>query len=256
MLTAICKEYGILGDLESLETLMLFQARKATGDYHANMDSDMFCKWLEENLFPVLDRHGIRAILVMDNASYHCVAAPGSINVKAMTKKSEVTDILERFQVPYRAGRAPNGDTLDQLKVILTNRLKENAATNNLMVGVTRVQQLCKSRGHFKPLMTPPYHPELQPIEKLWRDVKMYVARQFAGTRSIYELKEHVKSGFRKYGTVEATVGKMQDVFTWELKYKNDGVYAEVIDLTLLEDDTDNEIEYVDDDSDSEIDDE
>jgi hypothetical protein len=116
-------------------------------------------------------------------------------------------------------GRAPNGDTLDQLKVILTNWLKENAATNNLMVGVTRVQQLCKSRGHFKPLMTPPYHPELQPIEKLLRDVKMYVARQFAGTRPINELKEYVKSGFHKYGTVEATVRKMQDVFTLELKF-------------------------------------
>ena len=215
----------------------------------------MFCKWLEEYLFPVLDRKGISAILVMDNASYHCVAAPGSINVKAITKKSDVTNILDQYQVPYRAGRAPNGDSLDQLKIILTNWLKENAAIHNLMVGVTRVQQLCKKRGHLKPLMTPPYHPELQPIEKLWRDVKMYVARQFAGTRSMNELTEHVKNGFRKYGTAEATSGKMQDAFTWELKYKNEGVYAEVIDLTLLEDDTDDEIDYLDDDSDSDIDD-
>ena len=83
----------------------------------------------------------------------------------------------------------------------------------------------------------------------------MYVARQFAGTRSMNELTQHVKSGFRKYGTVEATTGKMQDAFSWELKYKNEGVYAEVIDLTLLEDDTDDEIDYLDDDSDSDIDD-
>ena len=215
MLTAICREYGILGDLESLETLMLFQARKATGDYHANMDSDMFCKWLLEYLFPVLKRKGIRAILIMDNASYHLVPAAGSINVKSMTTKTQVTSILDRYNVPYRPGRAPFGDTLDELKVILTEWLKHNANANGLVVGLTRVQQLCKEWGHMKPIMTPPYHPELQPIEKLWRDVKMYVARKFVGTRNMTELTQHVREAFRKYGTVDATVGKMKDALEW-----------------------------------------
>ena len=64
-----------------------------------------------------------------------------------------------------------------------------------------------------------------------------------------------LQSTFCKYGTVEATSRKMQDVFTWEWKYKNEGVYAEVIDLFLLKDDTDDEIDYLDDDSDSDIDD-
>ena len=83
----------------------------------------------------------------------------------------------------------------------------------------------------------------------------MYVAHQFAGIRAMNELTEHVKSRFCKYGTVKATSGKMQDVFTWELKYKNEGVYAEVIDFSLLEDDTDDKIDYLVDDSDSDIDD-
>ena len=48
----------------------------------------------------------------------------------------------------------------------------------------------------------------------------------------------------------------MQDALGWEEKYKNEGIYAEVIDLTLLEDDTDDEIEVVDDDSDSDSDEE
>jgi transposase len=250
MLTAICKEYGILGDLDSLETLMLFQAKKATGDYHANMDSDMFCKWLVEYLFPVLREKGIKAILIMDNASYHLVPAPGSINVKSMTKKSEVVEILKKYNIPFRDGRAPRGDTLDQLKAILTDWLKENAAVHGLVVGLTRVQQLCKEWGHMKPIMTPPYHPELQPIEKLWRDVKMYVAREFAGTRNMEDLKRHTKEGFRKYGTVEATAGKIEDALGWEKKYREEGVYAEVIDLTMLDDDTDDEVIIVDDVSD------
>jgi hypothetical protein len=254
LLTAIGKDYGIFGDLESLETLMLFQAKKGTGDYHDNMDSDMFCRWLELQLFPVLRRQGIQAILVMDNASYHGVPAPGSINIKSMTKKSDVTEHLDRYNVPYRAGRAPHGDTLEQLKEILKAWLKENAAAHNLLVGVTRVEALCKKHGHFKPLMTPPYHPELQPIEKLWRDVKMFVARQFAGTRSMKELEEHVKTGFRKYGTAQATKGKMEDIEMWEQKYKTKGVYADVIDLTTVEE-SDDEVDFDEDDNDSDDDD-
>eukprot|EP00237_Pycnococcus_provasolii_P002599 CAMPEP_0119197360 /NCGR_PEP_ID=MMETSP1316-20130426/13709_1 /TAXON_ID=41880 /ORGANISM="Pycnococcus provasolii, Strain RCC2336" /LENGTH=180 /DNA_ID=CAMNT_0007193157 /DNA_START=46 /DNA_END=584 /DNA_ORIENTATION=+ len=52
--------------------------------------------------------------------------------------------------------------------------------------------------GH-KCLFTPPYHPELQPIEKLWRDVKMYVARKFVGERNMKELWSQVLDGFRIY---------------------------------------------------------
>lgn len=63
MLTGVTQEYGMLeGDNDVLDSLMLFQARKATGDYHQNMDSDMFCMWLEKQLFPILDKKGIKAI--------------------------------------------------------------------------------------------------------------------------------------------------------------------------------------------------
>ena len=72
----------------------------------------MFCKWVEKYLSPALERKGISAILVTDNASYHCVAALGSINVKTITKITDVADILDRFEIPYRVGRAPIGDAL------------------------------------------------------------------------------------------------------------------------------------------------
>ena len=60
--------------------------------------------------------------------------------------------------------------------------------------------------------LTPPYHPESQPIEKLWRDVRMHVARQVAGTRSMKVLEVQVKQCFRMYGTVDATKAKMNDI--------------------------------------------
>ena len=73
----------------------------------------------------------------------------------------------------------------------------------------------------------------------------MYVDRKFVGTRAMNDLKEHVKTGFCKYGTIKATYGKMLNAFKQELKYKNEVVYADIIDLTLLEDDTDNKIEHL-----------
>jgi hypothetical protein len=252
MLTALTKEYGIVGDLHvgpnnDIETLMLFQAKKPTGDYHANMDNDMFCKWLTLQLFPALNRQGIKAILVMDNASYHCVPAEGSINVKAMQTKREVIEVLARYRVPFRIGRAPIGDNLDQLKFILKNWLKDNAKERGIVVGKTKVQKLCEDFQHFPPLMTPPYHPELQPIEKLWRDVKMLTARKFELGRTVAQLIIQVKDSFRVYASAEACSGKIEEALEWERKYRDVGVYAEVVDLTQLEDDDDDGDETDDD---------
>ena len=93
MLTALTK-HGMLENWVpgvKPSTLMLYQARKATGDYHANMDADMFCKWLGEMMLPGLEARNMEAIFVMDNASYHCTPAVGSINVESMSKKCQIT---------------------------------------------------------------------------------------------------------------------------------------------------------------------
>ena len=47
---------------------------------------------------------------------------------------------------------------------------------------------------------------------------------------------EQVREGFRKYGTKEACVGRMNEAFDWERKYREEGVYSEVVDLTGLDD--------------------
>lgn len=264
MLTGISKEYGMLAGANGiLDSLMLFQAKKATGDYHDNMDSAMFCMWLSKQLLPLLDAYGIQAILVMDNASYHLCPAEGSLITKSMTTKTEISAILNRYNVPYREGRAradgTGGDNLEQLRHILDNWLLHNAIEHNILVGVTKVQQLCTARGHYPPLLTPPYHPELQPIEDLWRDVKQLVARQYLGGRTMSELKEHIMAAFERYGTAAACAGKIKEALDHERRYREEGIYAPVIDLTLVNDPDDNDmddVEYVsenDDDSDDDM---
>jgi len=142
---------------------------------------------------------------------------------------------------------ATGGDNLEQLKDKLTAWLKDNAAAHGLLVGVTRCTKLCKDWGHYPPLFTPPYHPELQPIERLWRDVKQYVSREFTGTRTVTVLREHVIAGFRKYGSAASCAGRIRKAVEEEDLYVREGVYAEVIDLTLLDDDSDDELELAED---------
>ena len=125
-----------------------------------------------------------------------------------------------------------------------------NAAREGIRVNITRFQEACAEYGHHQPLMTPPYHPELQPIEELWRDVKQYVARKFAGTRTMTDLREHVQDGFRKYGTAQFIQQKVGRAREMERKYREEGVFAPVIDLTELSD-SDGDDDLIADDDDS-----
>ena len=206
LLTAITEEFGIL-NLEFLDheggTLLIFQARKRTGDYHQNMNGVCFnSDWLTKKMLPALAKHNIEAIFVLDNASYHLTCFPGSLDVSMWKTKLQFTKYMDEKEIPYVAGRAPKGDGAEQLKAKTKAWLDINAERLGLLVDVGWMEQLCKEQRHHI-LLTPPYHPELQPIEKLWRNVKMYVAREFAGTRTMPELWAHVRAGFEKYGTAE-----------------------------------------------------
>lgn len=128
------------------------------------------------------------------------------------------------------------GDNLEQLRATLDNWLKINAEKYGIMVGVTRVQQLCREHGHFDQLMTPPYHPELQPIEDLWRDVKQLVGRKYVGGRTMTDLVQQVNEAFIEYGTAAKCHGKINVALKNEKRYVEEGVYVPVIDLTTFED--------------------
>ncbi|CAH1109771.1 unnamed protein product [Psylliodes chrysocephalus] len=47
---------------------LIFCSKSKSEDYHDNMNSDMFIKWLNEKLLPNL---GEPSVIVLDNASYH-----------------------------------------------------------------------------------------------------------------------------------------------------------------------------------------
>ena len=59
----------------------LWVAQSHTGDYHNNINSDMFMKWVQEKLCPVFARKypGRKMILIIYNAPYHHKRVIGSL---------------------------------------------------------------------------------------------------------------------------------------------------------------------------------
>ena len=112
----------------------------------------------------------------------------------------------------------------------MKNWLKIHAKREGITVDKMKIDMLCENHGHFPPLWTPPYHPELQPIELLWRTVKGYVARKYVGGRSMNELEAQVRDGFIKYGSAEfVSEHLMRDVLEFENKYKTKGYNGDVV---------------------------
>jgi hypothetical protein len=59
----------------------LWVAQSSSGDYHDNMNSEMFMKWVEEKLIPLFERMfpGKKLIVIADNAAYHHKRIIGSL---------------------------------------------------------------------------------------------------------------------------------------------------------------------------------
>ncbi len=137
---------------------LVFQASRKTGDYHTNMNWGNFSKWFKENLLKNIPDN---SIIIMDNAPYHNV-----FEEEAFPKKSHSVRRLREWlsdnNIPWTS------DMLKEELFELCSRLapKPEFAIDNI----------ARAAGHTI-LRTPPYHPELQPIETCWAVVKNHVAK-------------------------------------------------------------------------------
>lgn len=83
--------------------------------------------------------------------------------------------------------------------------------------------EIARSEGH-EVIRTPPYHPELQPIETCWGVVKNHVARKCDFTMN--NLIEQLESGFEMVTAetcqkILSKIRKIEDDF-WNEDIKND----------------------------------
>jgi len=163
---------------------LVFKSTRKTGDYHGLMNWELFKKWFTEMLLPNIPEH---SMIIMDNAPYHNILSEHSPPTP-QSSKAKIKEWLEHNKVYCRD---------DCLKPELVELLIKMAPEP-----IYAIDEMALSFDH-KVLRTPPYHPELQPIEKCWGVVKNHVARNCDFTMK--NLIKQLDCGFNK---VNATTCK------------------------------------------------
>ena len=176
---------------------LIFKSTRKTGDYHGQMNHDIFTKWFSEQLLPNIPQN---AVIVMDNAPYHNVLSRHSAPT-ATCKKEEIRSWLSKNRIPVRD---------DCLKAELVEILEKVAPAPTYAL-----DELASEQGH-EILRTPPYHPELQPIETCWAVVKNQIARKSKCTMA--HLLEQLDDAFDSV-TEETCSGLIKKVREVEDKY-------------------------------------
>lgn len=190
--------------------LTMWKASNVTGDYHDNVNKDTMMRWMKEKLLPNIPP---RSVIVVDNAPYHNAQKDKAPTSKS--RKQEMKDWLLKHGIPF------SDDLLvpELYKLILQYKprfvryeLDELVATNEHVV-----------------LRLPPYHPDLNPIELIWAEVKNYVASRniqcsFESIKSLAEEKfnligasewakkcDHVKKIENDYASAEPRIDDLVD---------------------------------------------
>ena len=156
---------------------LVFQAKRRTGDYHGQMNWLNFSKWFTEKLLPNVPEG---AIIILDNAKYHNVLVEDFFPSLSSTKE-QMQSWLTRNRISWLP---------DMLKCELLELCKRHAPEPEYRLDHIAAQK------NVTILRTPPYHPELQPIETCWAVVKNHMADNCDFTMK--GLKEKLPDAFDK----------------------------------------------------------
>ena len=102
------------------------------------------------------------SLIIMDNTFYHNTLAEYSPPTPQCSKK-KIKEWLEQNKIFC------NDDCLKPELIEILNKIVPEP--------IYVIDEIARSHGH-EVLRTPPYHPELQPIETCWGVVKNHVARK------------------------------------------------------------------------------
>lgn len=163
-------EEGLLED-----TFLIFEAKKAKGDYHQQFDHQVFQQWFQEQLLPQLPK---RCLIVMDRCPYHMVGQDSII--PQQMRKLELQEWLTQ-----------NGFDWEEswLKPRLIAEVEDKRDKK------TMVEMFAEQKGH-RVLFLPVHHPELNPIEFVWNTVKGACARQFSNQTSFQDQRIRLEEAF------------------------------------------------------------
>jgi transposase len=159
--------------------LLVFSTKSKLADYHDDMNSSNFMKWLEEMLLPNLNKP---CVLVMDNASYH---------VKQMNKPPTMSDSKANIQKWLQENNIDFERHHTKAELMCFVR-------DNKLAPVYEAEEILKKFSHIhnhEILYLPPYHCDLNAIELVWSQAKRQIASKNIG-RSGNEMENLIKESF------------------------------------------------------------
>ena len=138
-------------------SFLCYTAKNTSGDYHGEMNSDLFLRWLTTQLLPSLPEP---SVIVLDNAPYHSQLTEECRCPTTATKKADLITWLEhrRLPIPSVAIRP------ELLRLCQQNRPDPQYIVDNTI----------RQWGH-EVVRLPPAHPELNAIEQVWGVMKRHV---------------------------------------------------------------------------------
>lgn len=209
--------------------LLIFKSKQKTGDYHDDMNYENFYTWVTRKLLPNLPPN---SVIVLDNASYHNVQFNKKPTMASL--KQECRDWLTRNNIPFT-------DEMTKASLLLL-------ANSSAVKKTFKIDNLIINAGH-NILRLPPYHPDLNPIELVWGDIKAE-SRQILSS-SIDEKKKVCETLFAKY-TVEKWAKCCAHVKQIEEEYfKNDALIDERMDEIIIRLGSDSESESSEEETDT-----
>jgi len=199
---------------------LVFKANKKSSDYHTNMNWKEFSSWFSKQLLPNIPKN---SLIILDNASYHNVLSEGTFPKKSH-KISILQEWLSHNDIPWKK---------DMLKAELYELCSRFSPKPEFAL-----DRIAAEKGH-KILRTPPYHPELQPIERCWGVAKNHVAAHNDFT-TMEKVNSLLEEGFLKV-TSETIFGILKKV-----KKQEDDFWIEDSKFLEIENNLEEEVDTLD----------
>ncbi len=211
----LARHYGLRrksGILPLEESWDYFLTTEITGvcsiKTHFREEAINFSKWFNDQLLPNIPEN---ALIILDNAKYHNVLVEGFFP-SACSTKPQLQQWLDKHGFKWQES---------MLKSELLEYSKRFVSEPEF-----RLDSMVSNKG-VRLLRTPPYHPELQPIEICWAVVKNYMADHCDFTMK--GLYERLPNAFAKVTgkTCEKIIEKVRTVEDnfWNEDEKLDEIY-------------------------------
>lgn len=193
--------------------LLIFTSHSKSGDYHGDMNAVNFQKWATEKLLPNIPQN---SVVVMDNAAYHSTQIDKKPTMSSL--KGHMQEWLKRKDVTFEE----SARKCDLMTLINQQKVEKQY----------RIDEIIKAEGHTV-LRLPPYHPDLNPIELVWGDIKGELART-AIDSNLEKKKEVLNSLFTNYSAEKWRKCDDHVIKNEEEYYRTDRVFDNEIDRLVF----------------------